>query len=65
MKFSLNKDEKLFLMQKYNKLGLPMNSIQKNIKEVNNRCHELTIELNKKKKSKEYIKERIKKDLGL
>ena len=63
MKFSLNKDEKLFLKNKYLKEGLPVYSANQKIKELNSINHKLTLESNKKNKSKESIKERMLRDL--
>ena len=65
MKFSLNKEEKLFLKDKYAKLGIPDYSARQKIKHINRINHKLTLESNKKNKSKESIKEKMLKGLGI
>ena len=50
MNFSLSKEEKLVLFQKYKEKGVPIQSIQKKIKEINSNNHKLVIERNKIKK---------------
>ena len=65
MKFSLNKEEKLFLKDKYARLGIPGFSAKQKINEINSINHKLTLESNKKNKSKESIKEQMLKELGI
>lgn len=52
MNLTLTKEEKLVLYQKYKKSGMPIQTIKKRIKEINNDNHKLTIERNNIKKSK-------------